>query len=227
MTILTVAEAALFALLGLLIAFTFSGAYERYEGRKILIIDEANTIHSAYLLLDLLDPIPAGKLREDFRQYIQNRMDTYKNLNILNYHTTRNKIRRTRQMQINIWRESIEALKIKPNSSTTELLLPALNDMFATANKQATMSRVHPPVVLFALLFGLALLSAFLTGYSISRKKFTNKKSIYIFSYIAVMTITIYVILDLELPRLGLIRVTPFDATILQVNRDILTNKFL
>jgi len=36
--------AAVFALLGLLIAFTFSGAYARFDARRQLIVQEANAI---------------------------------------------------------------------------------------------------------------------------------------------------------------------------------------
>ena len=41
-------ESAVFALFGLLLAFTFSGAVERFYGRLGLIADEANAIGTAY-----------------------------------------------------------------------------------------------------------------------------------------------------------------------------------
>ncbi len=43
------AEAAVFGLLGLLLAFTFSGATSRFEVRRHLITEEANAIGTAYL----------------------------------------------------------------------------------------------------------------------------------------------------------------------------------
>ena len=48
------AEGAVFALLGLLLAFTFSGAASRFDDRKWFIDTEANAIGTAYLRLDLL-----------------------------------------------------------------------------------------------------------------------------------------------------------------------------
>ena len=42
-------EGAIFALLGLLIAFTFSGAADRFEGRRALVTDEINAIDTAWL----------------------------------------------------------------------------------------------------------------------------------------------------------------------------------
>src|SRR6185503_11137843 len=51
---LTAVEAAVFALMGLMIAFTFSGAAQRYELRRQLTVDEANAIGTSYLRIDLL-----------------------------------------------------------------------------------------------------------------------------------------------------------------------------
>ena len=51
-------EGAVFGLMGLLLAFTFSGAASRFEGRRQLIVDEANAIGTAYLRLDLLPSAP-------------------------------------------------------------------------------------------------------------------------------------------------------------------------
>ena len=49
-----VIEASIFALLGLLVAFTFSGAEARFDTRRQLIVEETNAIGTAYLRLDLL-----------------------------------------------------------------------------------------------------------------------------------------------------------------------------
>ena len=62
-------EGAVFALFGLLLAFTFSGAIARYDDHRKIVVEEANDIGVAYLRLDLL---PAGAqpvLRQDFRDY--------------------------------------------------------------------------------------------------------------------------------------------------------------
>src|SRR5437879_73732 len=67
-------EAALFGLLGLLIAFTFSGAATRFDTRRQLIIDEANMIGTAYLRIDLLPADAQPALREKFRQYVDSRL---------------------------------------------------------------------------------------------------------------------------------------------------------
>src|SRR5512139_1750487 len=64
---------AVFALLGLLIAFTFSGAYSRFDARRQLIVQEANAIGTAYLRVDLLPAETQAPLRESFREYTATR----------------------------------------------------------------------------------------------------------------------------------------------------------
>src|SRR5215469_3486119 len=62
-------EGAVFALLGLLLAFTFSGAISRYDTHRDLILEEANDIGSVYLRLDLLSPAAQPELRQLLRDY--------------------------------------------------------------------------------------------------------------------------------------------------------------
>lgn len=62
-------EAAVFGLMGLMIAFTFSGAASRFDSRRQLIVEEANKIGTAYLRIELLPASlarrPCGRNSED------------------------------------------------------------------------------------------------------------------------------------------------------------------
>src|SRR5262244_2622299 len=60
-------EAAVFALLGLLIAFTFSGALSRFDVRRAQAVDEANAIGTAYLRIALLPEAVQPSMRDTFR----------------------------------------------------------------------------------------------------------------------------------------------------------------
>src|SRR6188508_2344639 len=56
-------DGAIFGLLGLLIAFTFSGAAARFDERRQMIVEEANSIGTAYLRIDLLPESTQPRLR--------------------------------------------------------------------------------------------------------------------------------------------------------------------
>src|SRR3954471_24161081 len=73
-------ETSVFALLGLLIAFTFSGALTRFDTRRAQAVDEANAIGTAYLRVDLLPAAAQAKMRDTFRAYADARIATYRKL---------------------------------------------------------------------------------------------------------------------------------------------------
>jgi hypothetical protein len=73
-----VIDGAVFALFGLLVAFTFSGAASRFDSRRQLVVEEANDIGTAYLRTDLLPAETQPALRESFRKYLDSRLETYR-----------------------------------------------------------------------------------------------------------------------------------------------------
>jgi hypothetical protein len=72
-------EGALLPLLGLLIALSFSGAAARFDARQ-QIVDEANEIGRAYMLVVLLPPEAQPPLRDRFRQYVDSRLEAYRKM---------------------------------------------------------------------------------------------------------------------------------------------------
>lgn len=105
--------------------------------------------------------------------------------------------------------------KITNSEASTMLFIPAVNSMFEIAKTRFAIRNIHPPLAVFGLLIVLAILSCFLSGYSTVGKRAYN--FIYIVSYVAITAFTIYVIIDLELPRVGLIRVDNFDFMMVEV----------
>jgi hypothetical protein len=73
-------EAAIFSLLGLLLAFSFSGATARFDARRQLIVQEANTIATAYQRLDLLPDADQPELRQLFREYLDARLQGFQKI---------------------------------------------------------------------------------------------------------------------------------------------------
>lgn len=99
-------EGAIFALLGLLMAFTFSGAAARFDTRRQLIVEEANAIGTSYLRLDLLPADAQPRLRERFRQYLMTRLDMYRKY--LDSAATREALARSVILQGEIWTQAVQ-----------------------------------------------------------------------------------------------------------------------
>ncbi len=96
-------EGAVFALFGLLMAFTFSGAASRFNEKRMLIAEEANTIETAYLRLHLV-PAAEPKLQELFRRYLDSRLETYRKLP--NMKAASLEMGNSKKIQEQIWTEA-------------------------------------------------------------------------------------------------------------------------
>ncbi len=211
-------EGAVFALLGLLIAFTFSGAASRFDTRRQLIVEETNDIGTAYLRLDLLPVDAQPSLREKFRAYLDTRLEVYRKLP--DFAAAKEEMVKANRLQVEIWRQSVAASKA-PGASVAApmLLLPALNAMIDITTTRTMATQIHPPMVIFALLFGLALVSSLLVGYGMASSKARNW--LHMLGLAFVMAVSVYVILDIEYPRLGFIRVDDFDQALVELRESM------
>src|SRR4051794_13451449 len=102
-------EAAIFGLLGLLIAFIFSAAAQRFDKRRELIVDESNAIGTAVLRLDLLPDADRTAIRPLFRDYIDARVKVHHHGNEGGIQPA--EVQRIGALQQQIWTRSNVALK--------------------------------------------------------------------------------------------------------------------
>jgi hypothetical protein len=209
-------ETAVFALLGLIIAFTFSGALSRFDTRRAQVVDEANAMGTAYLRIDLVPASVQPKLRETFRSYVDSRIETYRRLPDLK--AAKEELARSQALQGEIWSQAVAAVRMPGSAPMAELVvLPALNDMFNVTTVRAGQTLIHPPVIIYAMLIGLALASAFLAGYQTAGEKAYDWA--HQLAFAGIVAFTVYVILDVEYPRLGFVRIDAIDQILVSVRQ--------
>jgi hypothetical protein len=206
-------DGAIFALFGLLVAFTFSGAASRFDSRRQLIVDEANAIGTAWLRLDLLTEPDRAALQALFRQYLDSRLAVYRKVPDLE--AVRAELSHSAKLQGEIWQRAVAASRTGEGDRARVLLLPALNQMFDITTTRTSATQMHPPPIIFVLLYALGLACAFLAGYGMAGAK--ERSWPHMVGFAAVVAVTVYVILDLEYPRLGLIRVDAMDKVLIEL----------
>jgi hypothetical protein len=201
-------EGAMFALFGLVMAFTFSGAASRFNEKRTLTAEEANTIETAYLRLDLLAQEARPELQELFRQYVDSRLETYRKLPDM------------KAAEEEIWTKAVAATRF-PNShpDAGKVLLPALNSMIDITTIRKMALRTHPPNIIYALLFMLGLICSLLAGYRMASGQ--HRSWLHILSFATITVIIVYVIIDVEYPRSGLIRLQAFDQLLVDVRESM------
>jgi uncharacterized membrane protein YeiB len=109
----------------------------------------------------------------------------------------------------------VAACRARNDPATTSLVLSALNAMIDITSTQTMAAKIHPPAIIFVLLFGLGLGCALLAGYGMAGSKWRNWS--HMTGFAAVTAITFYVILDIEFPRLGFIRVDAIDQVLVEL----------
>jgi hypothetical protein len=205
-------EGAIFALLGLLIAFTFSGTQDRLAYRRTLIVREADAIGTAYLRLDLLPSEAQPMLRAEMRHYVDSRIAYYGKL--LDFDAAEKEHQRTAQLQNQIWQDAVLAAAETGDPTASLILLPALNEMFDVTTDREAALRTHTPLAIYGLLAVLGLSCAFVAGMGMWKRATPSRLHIIMFA--GALSLTGYVILNLEYPRIGFARLDSMDALLYQ-----------
>ena len=198
-------ETAVLGLLGLLIAFTFSGAASRLDGRRALVTEEANAIGTAWLRLDLLPPTAQPGLRDLFRSYLDSRLEIYRRLPDIA--AADQELKHSEELQQRIWTQAVAAARESATTTASMALLPALNQMIDITTTRRMATRMHPPLTVFFMLGALALMSALLAGHGMAGGK--QRNWMHIVGFAATVAVTVYVIVDMEYPASGSFAWTP------------------
>jgi hypothetical protein len=212
---LGVMQGAVFSLYGLLIAFTFSGAPARFDARRHLLVEEADAIGTAYLRLDLLPAESQPAMRELFRKYVDLRLAAFQKLPDLR--AAEVELVKSEKLQMDLWTGAVAATRLKDaNTGADKLVLPALNDMIDITAKRTMAMKIHPPLVIFELLFVMALICSLLAGYGMAASKY--RSWLHIATFAAVAVISVFVILEIEYPRTGFFHLeTAYDQVLADV----------
>ena len=198
-------QASLLGVLALLLGFTFSLALQRFDSRSAAVVSEANAIGTAMLR--------AGLLPDSVREQVQAGLTDYVELRIaagtisLDLSDERTEaLRSTLTLQQSLWELAERAAREAPNPVESGLFIQALNEMIdAYGARNAALNRHVPEVVLF-LLFGTFALTAALVGYSSGVSGHRATFATYIL--VVLISFLVFIIIDLDRPRRGLIEVS-------------------
>ena len=196
-------EAAVFSLLGLILAFTFSGAQARFDHRLHLMVEEANAIGTAYLRVDLMPAADQPAMRGLLRQYTDSRIIALNDL--IEDDAAAAHLADSVRLQEQIWKHAESACRNYAQHPCSMLVMPALNQMIDMSATHTAAIRTHLPGVVLFLLVCLALAGALLAGYAMSTRGRRSLPQMLLFSL--TVSLTVYTVLDLEYPRAGLVRI--------------------
>src|SRR5215510_7170205 len=207
-------EGSFFGLLSLLVAFSFSGAASRFDHRRELIVNEANDIGTAYLRVDLMAPEVQPQMRDLFRAYLDARVSMFHALP--NIEAARQDLARSIDLQGQIWNLAVTSTRSAgPHPEGGKLLLPAINSMIDISNSRTWAAVTHPPPIIYGMLFLVALICAFIAGHSLAATK--PNPWLHILGFALLISVSLYVVLEIEYPRIGFINIQKYDQALVDV----------
>jgi len=194
----TVQNATL-TLLALIIGFSFAMAVTRYDQRKNYEEAEANAIGTEYVRADLLPAENATGLRELLRKYLDQRILFY----LARDEGEVGKIDvATGKLQTELWSAVVRPATTQP-TPVIALAVSGMNDVLNAQGytQAAWWNRI--PVAAWALMGLTAVSCSLLFGYG------ERRTSVFVLILPLIVSISFFLIADLDSPRGGIIHVEP------------------
>jgi hypothetical protein len=202
-------------MLGFVLAFTFSMAASQFEIRKQNVLDEANTIGTAYLRADLIGKQYGTEVKRLLREYVDVRLQATK-VNGLDA-----AIARSAEIHKLLWAQVSAAAAATPNTNTS-LMIQSINDVIDMHEKRLTGAlRNRIPESVWIALIAITVLTMATMGMLIG---FTGKRrQVAVIALSLAFAVLVTLVVDLDSPQRGLIIVGQQSMVDLQHSMDSAT----
>ena len=210
-------DTAVYSLFALLMGFAFSGAAGRYLSRQEHIVQEVAGIRTAWQRIPSLPPEAQAPVRTVFIRYVDALVaacaEAPGSAAEARYRVAAGKARDE------MWSIALAASIVPSGERARMFLLPSLNEMFEQGEKEHLARQLHPPTVIFVMLGLLALASALFAGFAMASSP--KRNWMYIGGVAAAIAMVSYVVIEIEFPHRGLIRVDPADQTLVDLRAEL------
>jgi uncharacterized protein YneF (UPF0154 family) len=210
----TVLFSAFFGLLGFMLAFTYSMSEARYDRRRTIRIEEANEINTTLMRCDLYPDSVRQLLRKNMYHYLQARI-AYLNAGRSDLKIN-NALGQTEVYKTQLWKTAAAYSNTYPEQvATSNLMIESMNNMFSIVTRQNHALQSTVPVPVTVMLFALCIITGFFTGFSFSPQK---PSWILTLGFVTTISLVIYITLDLDRPRRGLITMKTINKFVEDIN---------
>jgi hypothetical protein len=192
---------SLLALMAFLLAVTMGMAADRFDTRRQLVLNEANTIGTTYLRAGYLPQPYAADSRELLREYVPLRITTADREQLeANY-------ARSAEIHGELWAMAEVLARQTPDSDVLALYIDSLNETIDTHEARVTaIVYARVPETVLILLIVLAALTMGMVGYNagLTRRRSALSATVLVVVLAAVLTLVV----DLDRPREGFLQVS-------------------
>ena len=197
-------QASILGLLALLLGFTFSMSMQRYDNRSMALIDEANAIGTAMLRVKLLPESFQSEADSLLARYVELRLAIGK-LDLTRVDDRKRYNQAIGELQNDMWALAVAATAADPRPVTTGNFIKALNEVIDAQGKRNALLQMHVPEVVLLLLFAVFISSGGMMGFSAGLSGKRMVPPIVLVSLL--ITLIVFIIIDLDRPKRGFIQV--------------------
>jgi hypothetical protein len=196
-----------------LLAFTFGMSGSRYDTRRKVVVEEANIIGTAILRSDLYSQEERAMFRKDFLQYVEERIA---------FHTAGADVEKilaaekgSAEFSQKIWARAMKLSHDPAYLQATLLMTPVLNQMIDITTTRFYGEKAKVPESILLMLFALACINAFFSGYSAILKG-THDWLVEL-GFCLLISVVILFTLDIDRPRRGFVTLDGANETIVEL----------
>ncbi|KFE64847.1 DUF4239 domain-containing protein [Hyalangium minutum] len=192
-------ETSVLGMLALLLGFTFSMAVSRHDGRRKLVVDEANAIGTTWLRTSILPEPQRAGTRTLLRRYVDVRMrfgssspgqPEYGEV-----------LQQTAALQQELWQSATEAMDSRRDALMASYIA-SLNEAIDVSEERTAALENRIPHEAWGMLGFFSLAATFIVGLAMP-----SRSTQMLLILPAVISCALTLVLDLDAPRRGLIRV--------------------
>ena len=205
-------QGSMLGVLALLLGFTFSLSLQRYDSRSEAVVNEANAIGTAYLRAQLLPPSIRSEVQALLRSYLDGRVQ--EGTIPLSQEAERQALlAKASQDQDTLWRYALQAAEEDKSPTTSGLFIQSLNELIDSFGRR-NAALGHVPEMVMLLLYGTFLMAWGIVGYAAGIAGHRVSSAAYIM--LVLVLLVVFIIIDLDRPRRGLIEIDQTSLTDLQ-----------
>lgn len=187
--------------LAFLMAFVMSMAVDRFDNRRQLVGEEAQAIRSAYLQAGYLaDPYPQ-EIRSLLTEYVDIRTapsDSVKDVQSV--------MARSQEIHAKLWNLTEAVVRGTPGRDEVSLFIESINETINLHNRRVAALRARLPETVVLVLYMVAALSMMMVGF---QNSYNGKRNYFsTLAVILIFTVVMMLIIDLDRPQEGLLRVS-------------------
>jgi hypothetical protein len=184
-----------------MLAFSFGVAATHFDARRQALLDEANTIRTAYLRADLLPEPHRAELRNLLREYVAVRLEGVQSGKV------EQAIARSEEMHNQLWLQATASKEKTPSPAFAVQFIQSLNEIIALHTRRVIAGlEFRIPNIIWIVLYVITALAAASIGYHCGLTG--RSRPLVALALILAFSAVIFLIEDLDRPGYGLLEVS-------------------